>query len=76
MFSYILMVHTGTVQIEQVLFRLHWWSDRICHVSQMQTETPQPEGKQIIPEKRFTEFQALSFDQRVGISLSESEIDE
>ena len=35
----------------------------------MQTEKSQPEGEQIMPETRFTEFPALSIDPRVGISL-------
>ena len=33
----------------------------------MQTEKSQPEDKRLIPEMRFTEFPALSVDQRVGI---------
>ena len=32
----------------------------------MQTEKSQPEGKRIMPEKKFTEFPALSVDPRVG----------
>ena len=36
----------------------------------MQTKKSQPEGKQIMLETRFTEFPALSVDQRVGISQS------
>ena len=36
----------------------------------MQTEKSQPVSKQIMLETRFTEFQALSVDPRVGISLS------
>ena len=39
----------------------------------MQTEKPQPEGSQRMPETRFTEFPALSFDPRVRISGSASE---
>ena len=39
----------------------------------MQTKKSQPEGDQIMPEMRFTEFQALSVDLRVGISRSVSE---
>ena len=34
---------------------------RICHRSQMQTEKSQPEGKQIIPETRFTLFPVSQF---------------
>ena len=34
----------------------------------MQTEKSQPEGKQIKPETKFTEFPALSVDLRFGIS--------
>ena len=41
----------------------------------MQTEKSQPEGEGIMPERRFTEFPALSFDLRVGISRSASEAD-
>ena len=41
--------------------------NRIYHRSPMQTEKIQPEGKQIMPETRFTEFPALSVDPRVGI---------
>ena len=41
----------------------------------MQTEKSQPEGKRIMPETRFTEFQSLSIDARVGISRSASETD-
>ena len=47
----------------------------IYHRSSMQTEIPQPEGKRIMPETRFTEFLAISVDPRVGISWSASEID-
>ena len=36
----------------------------------MQTEKSQPEGKRIMPEKRFTKFPAFSIDPRVGISRS------
>ena len=32
--------------------------NKICHWSLMQTEKPQPEGKHIMPETRFTEFPA------------------
>ena len=39
----------------------------------MQTEKSQPEGKQIIPETRFTDFLAFSVDRMVGISRSASE---
>ena len=42
----------------------------------MKTEKSQPEGKRMMPEKRFTEFQALSVDTRDGISRSASEIDD
>ena len=35
---------------------------RIFHQSQMQTEKSQHEGKQIMPETRFTEFLALPVD--------------
>ena len=41
----------------------------------MKSEKSQPEGKRIMPETRFTEFPALSFDPRVGISRSASETD-
>ena len=41
----------------------------------MQTEKPQPEGKQILLETRITEFPALSVDSRVGIFRSASETD-
>ena len=50
--------------------------NRIYHQSPMQTEKSQPnreiltEGKQIMPEMRFTPFPALSVDPRVGISRS------
>ena len=37
----------------------------------MQIEKSQPEGKQIMPEMRFTKFPALSIDPRVGISQPE-----
>ena len=36
----------------------------------MQTEKSQPEGKQKMPETRFTVFPALSVDPRIGISQS------
>ena len=39
----------------------------------MQAEKSQPKGTQIMLEMRFTEFQALSIDPRVGISRSASE---
>ena len=41
----------------------------------MQTEKSLPEGKRKMPKTRFTEFPALSIDQRVGISWSASETD-
>ena len=41
----------------------------------MGTEKSQPESKQIMLEKRFTEFLALSIDPRIGISWSASETD-
>ena len=41
----------------------------------MQTEKFQPEGKGIMLETRFTEFQALCVDPRVKISRSASETD-
>ena len=41
----------------------------------MQIEKFLPEGKQILPETRFTPFPALSVDPRVEISLSASETD-
>ena len=41
-------------------------TNRILHRSLMQTEKFQPEGKRIMPETRFTEFPALSFDRRVS----------
>ena len=46
---------------------------RINHRSPMQTEKSHPQGKQIMPETRFTELPALSVDLRVGISRSTSE---
>ena len=49
--------------------------NRIYHRSLVQTEKSQPEGKLIMPETRFTEFPALSFDPMVGISRSTSETD-
>ena len=59
---------------------MHYWStletDRIYHWSPMQIEKPQPEGKRIMPETRFTEFPALPVDPRVGVSRSASETDE
>ena len=39
----------------------------------MQIKKSQPKVKQIMPETRFTKFQALSVDPRVGISQSASE---
>ena len=45
------------------------WTNRIYHWSLMQSEIFQPEGKWIMPEKRFPEFPALSV---VGISRSAS----
>ena len=59
----------GTDMIASAIF----WKNRIYHQSPMQTEKSQPEGKQIIPETRFTEFPALSVDPRVGVSRSASE---
>ena len=50
--------------------------NKIYHWSPMQTEKSQPEGKRIVPERRFTEVPALSVDPRVGISWSTSETDE
>ena len=40
--------------------------NRICNWSSMQTEKSEPEGKQIMPDMRFTEFPALSVDPRSG----------
>ena len=51
-------------------------TNRIYQRSLMQTEKSQPEGKRIMPERRFTEFPALSVDLRVGISRSASETDD
>ena len=51
------------------------FTNRIYHRSPMQTEKSQPKGKWIMPEKRFTEFLALSVDPRVGISRSASDTD-
>ena len=48
-------------------------TNRIYHRSPMQTEKSHPQGKQIMPETRFTELPALSVDLRVGISRSTSE---
>ena len=45
-------------------------TNRIYHLSAMQTEKSRPEGEQIMPETRFTEFPAFFVDPRVGISLS------
>ena len=42
----------------------------------MQTEKRQPSGQRIMPEMSFIEFPALSFDPRVGISLSASKTDD
>ena len=42
----------------------------------MQTDKSQPEGKQIMRETRFTDFQALSVDPMVGICQSASEADD
>ena len=50
--------------------------NRICHWSPMQREKSQPEGKQMMPETRFTVFLALSVDLTVGISRSASETDD
>ena len=50
-------------------------TNRIYHWSPTQTETSQPEGKRIIPERKFTEFPALPVDPRVLISRSASETD-
>ena len=50
--------------------------NRNYHRSLMLTEKPQPEGKRIMPETRFTEFPALSVDPRVGISQFASETDD
>ena len=47
--------------------------NRIYHRSLMQTEKSLLKGKRIMLETRFTEFQALSIDQKVGISRSASE---
>ena len=57
--------------------KLSGWIElnRIYHWSLMQTEKPQPEGKRIMLETRFTEFPALSIDARVGISRSALETD-
>ena len=49
--------------------------NRIYNRSPIQTEKSQPEGKCIMPETRFTEFPALSVDQRVGVSRFASETD-
>ena len=49
--------------------------NRIYHLSPMQTEKSQPEGKLIMPQTRVTEFPVLSVDPRVGISRSASETD-
>ena len=42
------------------------WINRICHRSSMQIEKSQSEGKQIMPETRFTEFPALCIDPVLG----------
>ena len=42
----------------------------------MQTKNSQPEGKQIMPEMRFTKLHALSVDPRVEISQSASETED
>ena len=51
-------------------------SNRICHQYYVQTEKSQPEGKEMMPETRFTEFLTLSIDPRVGISWSASKTDD
>ena len=51
-------------------------TNRTYHLSLMQTEKYQSKGKRIMPEMRFTNFLALSVDQRVGISWSASETDD
>ena len=50
----------------------------VCRVNKIEQRSPmptkksQPEGKWIMPEKRFNKYQALSFDSRVGLSQSTS----
>ena len=44
--------------------------ERICHRLPMQIEKSQPEGKNIMPATRFTEFPVISVDPRVGIARS------
>ena len=51
-------------------------TSRIYHCSRMQIEKSQPEGKRIMPETRFTKFQALSVDLRVWISGSAMKADD
>ena len=51
-------------------------TNRICHWSPMQSKKFQPEGKQIMPETRFTMFPAISVNLRVGMSRSASETDD
>ena len=58
------------------MWHLNGSTNRIYHWSLMQTEKSQPEGKQIMPEMRFTEVPALSIDPRGGISRSASETDD
>ena len=48
---------------------------KIYHRSPMQTEKSQSKGRRIMPETSFTEFPALSFNSRVGISRSALETD-
>ena len=47
--------------------------NRIYHLSPMQIEKSQPEGEQIMPKTRFTQFPAFPIDLKVGVSRSASE---
>ena len=66
-------LHVRTVLIRSALIGLI--INRIYR-SSMKTEKSQPEGQRIMPETRFTEFPALSVDQRVGTSRSASKTDD
>ena len=62
-------LHTGGSFHDKQLKEIN----RIYYQSPMQIEQSRPEGKRIMPETRFTELPALSFDPKVGISRSASE---
>ena len=54
----------------------HPWGSININLSPMQTKKSQPEGKLIMPEKRFTSFLAFSVDPRVWIFLTALETDD